>query len=362
MIKIFQPRFLYSAICVLCFIPGLASQAQDRSVVVHDPVMAKEGDTYYLFCTGNGISVKSSKDRVSWKNEAPVFEKTPDWVKSILPEFGRHMWAPDIFHHDGKYYLYYSVSAFGRNNSAIGVATSKTLDPESPDFGWEDQGMVVRSVPGRDLWNAIDPGIAIDEEGTPWMSFGSFWTGIKLVKLNDDLTGIATGADEEWHTLASRNRDFAVDERDAGDAANPELDYQSLYTPEQLQRNQTMKNSAIEAPFLFRKDDMWYLFVSWDRCCRGVNSTYKIVVGRSKNIRGPYLDKDGKRLVRGGGTIVSRGDEENWAAVGHNSAYTFDGTDYLVFHAYDRKDGGQAKLRIREIKWEDGWPSIDLGE
>ena len=64
--------------------------------------------------------------------------------------------------------------------------------------------MVVRSVPGRDMWNAIDPNVAIDESGTPWMAFGSFWTGIKLVKLNPDLTSIVTGPGEEWHTLASR--------------------------------------------------------------------------------------------------------------------------------------------------------------
>jgi len=362
MTAMFQPRFLYSMMCVLGLLPGLAAQAQDRSVVVHDPVIGKDGNTYYLFCTGEGISVKSSKDLVSWTDEAPVFKETPDWVKTVVPDFGGHMWAPDIFYRNGLYYLYYSVSAFGRNTSAIGVATSKTLNPESTDFGWQDHGIVVRSVPGRDLWNAIDPNVTIDEDGTPWMTFGSFWTGIKLVKLNSDLTGIATGDDEEWHTLASRNRDLAVDERDAGDSANPELDYESLYSPEQLQRNRDMKNGAIEAPFLFRKNDMWYLFASWDRCCRGVNSTYKIIVGRSKDIRGPYLDKDGNRLVRGGGTIIARGDSENWAAAGHPSAYTFDGTDYLVFHAYDRKDEGKPKLRIREIKWEAGWPVISLGE
>jgi len=194
------------------------------------------------------------------------------------------------------------------------------------------------------------------------MVFGSFWMGIKLVKLNGDLTSAAAGSSEEWHTLASRQRDFDVDERDAGDAANPELDYKSLYSPEQLKRNQTMQNGAIEAPFLFRKDGMWYLFASWDRCCRGVNSTYKIIVGRSQDIRGPYLDKDGKRLVRGGGTIVAVGDGENWAAAGHAAAYTFQGADYLAFHAYDLKDRGKAKLRVREIHWQDGWPAIDLGE
>jgi len=336
--------------------------AQDRDVEAHDPVIGKDGDTYYLFFTGKGIRVKSSKDLVSWKDEAPVFKHTPEWVTNVVPKFGGDIWAPDIFHHNGTFYLFYAVSAFGRNTSAIGVATNRTLNPKSPDFGWKDLGVVVRSVPGRDLWNAIDPNVTIDEHGTPWMTFGSFWMGIKLVKLNPDLTSIATGSDEEWHTLASRNRDPAVDDRDAGDSANPELDYKSLYSPGQLERNRSMKSGAIEAPFLFRKNGMWFLFASWDRCCQGVASSYKIIVGCAKDIRGPYLDKDGKRLVRGGGTIICRGDGKNWAATGHPAAYTFDGTDYLVFHAYDLKDQGKSKLRVREIHWIDGWPEVDPGE
>lgn len=354
----FRQRALSIAACTLTLFSGLTVQAQDRSVETHDPVIAKDGDTYYLFATGRGISVQSSTDMISWTPLAPVFSETPAWVSEVVPKFGGHMWAPDIFHHNGRYYLYYSVSAFGRNTSAIGCATSKTLDPSSPDFGWTDHGIVVQSVPGRDLWNAIDPNVAIDEDGTPWMTFGSFWTGIKLAKLTDDLTNVATGPGEEWYSLASRNRDYAVDDRDAGDSANPELDYDALYTQAQLHRNQNMESGAIEAPFLFHKDGWWYLFASWDRCCRGVDSTYKIIVGRSEDIRGPYFAKDGTRLVRGGGTLVSAGDPREWAATGHPAAYTFDGTDYLVFHAYDRKDHGKAKLRIRTMTWEDGWPKL----
>jgi arabinan endo-1,5-alpha-L-arabinosidase len=104
---------------------------------------------------------------------------------------------------------------------------------------------------------------------------------------------------------------------------------------------------------------MWYLFASWDRCCQGVRSTYKIIVGRSEDIRGPYLDREGERLVRGGGTLVSSGDGEDWAATGHPAAYTFDGADYLIFHAYDLKDRGKSKLRIREIQWVDRWPTVE---
>lgn len=352
-------KLLFPLICILLVLAGTVSRAQENGTITHDPVMAKEGDTYYLFYTGDGIRVKSSTDMKNWQELDPVFAGTPDWVLKSIPDFGGAMWAPDIFRKDGVYYLYYSVSAFGRNSSAIGVATNTTLDPASADYRWTDRGKVVESVPGRDMWNAIDPNVILDEEGTPWMTFGSFWMGMKLVKLNPDMTSVVSDSSQEWYTIAARERSFYVDDRDAGDAANPKLDYGSLYTTEQLAANQQMKNGAAEAPFLFKKGKYYYLFISWDRCCRGINSSYKILVGRSENIRGPYLDKSGKRLSRGGGSLIAAGNDE-WAAVGHQAAYTFDGKDFLIFHAYDLDDEGKPKLQIREIDWQNGWPAIKL--
>ena len=154
---------------------------------VHDPVMIQQGDTYYLFCTGFGISVFSSKDLKSWKKEASVFSKAPQWAMEAVPGFKGHIWAPDISYHNGLYYLYYAVSAFGKNTSCVGVAVNKTLDPSSPEFKWQDEGKVIQSVPGRDQWNAIDPNLVFDDHGTPWLAFGSFWEGLKLVQLNNDL-------------------------------------------------------------------------------------------------------------------------------------------------------------------------------
>lgn len=332
--------------------------AQSTSIPVHDPVMIKQDDTYYVFSTGKGITVWSSPDMKNWKRLDPVFDSAPDWTFELVPNYDNVEWAPDIAYHDGTYYLYYSVSQFGRNNSAIGVATNKTLDPNDPDFKWVDHGPVVQSVPGRDMWNAIDPNLAFDDQGTPWMSLGSFWEGLKIVKMDESLTDIARKP-QTWHTIAARHRYWKLDERDAGDAANPELNYDSLYTKKILEMNRNMENGAIEAPFIFKKNGYYYLFVSWDRCCRGVNSTYKIMVGRSKKITGPYLDRENKDMKFGGGTLVAKGNER-WAAVGHEAAYTFDGTDYLIFHGYDKTDDGKSKLIIREIKWENGWPTIDL--
>src|SRR5438876_3067872 len=178
-----------------------------RQTPVHDPVMIKEKGTYYLFCTGNGISVFSSKDMGNWRKEKPVFLKTPDWVIKAIPRFrGNSIWAPDISYHNGKYYLYYAVSAFGKNTSCIGLVVNKTLDTSSADYKWEDIGKVIQSVPGRDMWNAIDPNLIVDENNTPWLALGSFWNGMKLVKLTNDLSSVAQP--EQWYTIASRPRDF----------------------------------------------------------------------------------------------------------------------------------------------------------
>jgi arabinan endo-1,5-alpha-L-arabinosidase len=303
-----------------------------ESIPVHDPVMIKEGDTYHLFCTGMGISHWTSKDMKNWNREKPVFENPPKWAIEAIPGYKGHTWAPDIVFHNGLYYLYYSVSAFGKNTSCIGVVTNKTLNPKSKDFRWTDHGKVVQSVPGRDLWNAIDPNIVFDQDNQPWLTFGSFWAGMKLVKMNPDLLTIAEP--QVWHTISKRERSFKTHDEDPGEG-------------------------AVEAPFIFKKNGMFYLFVSFDHCCRGKESTYKIVVGRSDKVEGPYLDKDGVRLDEGGGSLVLEGNNE-WHGVGHNSAYTFDGKDYLIFHGYDASDEkGRSKLIIKDMKWDaKGWPVV----
>jgi arabinan endo-1,5-alpha-L-arabinosidase len=308
-----------------------ATPARTEQVEVHDPVMAREGDTFYVFSTGPGITIYGSDDLEHWRWKGRVFDGEPAWAKTAVPGFSGHLWAPDIFEHDGRWYLYYSVSAFGKNTSAIGVATSNSLDPDSPEYGWDDQGLVVQSVPGRDDWNAIDPAIVVDEEGNPWMSFGSFWSGIKLVKLAPDLLSLAEP--QAWHSLARRPRGAGADEEDAGEG-------------------------AVEAPYIIRNNGWYYLFVSFDKCCRGMDSDYKIMVGRSRSVTGPYVDRDGTPMLEGGGTLVLEGDDD-WVALGHNAAYTWNGSDWLVFHAYETADNGRQKLRILPMTWEDGWPAVD---
>ena len=222
------------------------------------------------------------------------------------------------------------MSAFGKNTSAIGLVTNTTLNPEDVNYKWEDQGIVIQSVPGRDLWNAIDPNLIFDENGTPWLDFGSFWSGLKMVKLNPDLKTLAKP--EAWHTIARRDRASDLKDEDAG-------------------------NAALEGPFIFTKGDYYYLFLSWDYCCRGEESTYKLVVGRSKSVTGPYVDKEGIELNKGGGSLVIEGNK-NWYGVGHNSVFTFDGKDYTFMHGYDASDKGLPKLIVKEITWIAGWPTV----
>ncbi|QIA06573.1 arabinan endo-1,5-alpha-L-arabinosidase [Draconibacterium halophilum] len=327
-------------ITLLAIILVLSGKVLAQNIVVHDPVMIKENDTYYLFCTGWGVSVWSSTDMVNWTEEKPVFKDTPKWALEAVEGFKGHIWAPDIAFLNDQYYLYYSVSSFGKNTSCIGLATNKTLDPNDPDFEWIDHGKVIQSFPGKTNWNAIDPNLIVDKDGTPYMSFGSFWDGLKLVKLTPDAKTVAENLND-IPTIASRKSSSyepnptSVDDNPVDAGAN-----------------------AIEAPFIFKKGDYYYLFASIDYCCKGVESTYKMIVGRSKEIPGPYLDKEGKDMATGGGNIILQGNK-NWHGVGHNSAYTFNGKDYLVYHAYDANDNGAPKLQIKELEWDSNdWPAV----
>lgn len=324
----------------LMLIVATVTFAQEKRISVHDPVMIKQDDTYYLFCTGRGISMISSTDLKTWKNEKPVFQKIPEWTFKAVEGFRGHMWAPDISFYKGKYYLFYSVSAFGKNTSCIGVASTKTLHTDSPDYGWEDHGLVIQSFPDSTNWNAIDPNLIIDEKGKPWLSYGSFWDGLQLVKLKDDLTGPAKG--QKPVTFCSRKPD------------------PKLPNPPSIDNNPVNAGgNAVEAPFIYKKGKYYYLFASFDYCCKGLRSNYKIAVGRSKKVQGPYLDKEGKSMRNGGGTIFMQGDAD-WSGLGHNAVVNMDNGDYIIFHAYDVHENGQSKLRIFQLGWDkDGWPFAD---
>lgn len=277
-----------------------------------------------------GIGMMSSDDMKTWKQEKAPLNPTPEWPKKYVPGYGGHTWAPDVIKVGDKWYLYYSCSTFYKNISAIGVATNKTLNPESPDYKWEDLGLVIYSEPGVNDWNAIDPNVIIDEKGTPWLNFGSFWDGIQLVELEKDMKT----PKGEPVTIARRR--------------NPE-------SVAHLQP--TANTNAIEAPFIIFNDGYYYLLASHDYCCKGISSNYNTVVGRSKSVTGPYLDKEGKPMTETGGTMLV-GEDKSYSGVGHCSAYKFGDKWYFAAHGYDKSENGASKLFLREIRWEDGWPVI----
>lgn len=297
---------------------------------VHDPVMAYENGRYYMFTTGFGVGMMSSDDLKTWKPGPAPLDPVPAWAKEYVPAYEGHTWAPDIIKVGNRWYLYYSCSTFGKNISAIGVAVNKTLDPDSPDYKWEDLGLVVRSQPGINDWNAIDPNVIIDGKGNPWLTFGSFWDGIQLVKLKKDMKTLAG----KPKTIARRRSPESV--AHLREAAN---------------------TNAIEAPFIISRDGYYYLFASHDYCCKGRDSNYKTIVGRSRSLDGPYLDKEGKDLADTGGTLIV-GESDKYSGVGHCAVYDFGGKWYFVAHAYDKARRGASKLFLKEIRWEEGWPVI----
>lgn len=329
-------------ILLLFFILTTAfSSAQElrTGISVHDPVMIRQDSIYYIFCTGRGIAMWSSVDKVHWKAEKPVFSEGPKWAQDAIPGFKDHIWAPDISYYNGLYYLYYAVSAFGKNTSCIGLATSPTLHTDDPAYHWTDHGKVIQSIPGKTNWNAIDPNLITDKDGTPYLAFGSFWEGLKIVKLTADRMHV-DGFIDNLPTIATRVRD------------------NSRVNPPSVDGNPVdAGGNAIEAPFIFRKGKYFYLFASIDYCCKGPKSTYKMIMGRSKNLLGPYIDEAGVAMNAGGGAIVLAGNKD-WYGVGHNAVCDFDGTDYLVFHGYDASDRGISKLRIEKLAWKNGWPEI----
>ena len=297
---------------------------------VHDPCIIRDGAYCYVFSTGTGIPVRRSRDLRAWEPIGSVFgPNMPDWVRREMPD-SRGAWAPDISFARERFQLYYAVSRFGSNHSVIGLASTKTLEPASPDYGWRDEGKVFESSPGQN-YNAIDPNFIQIAPDRAALTFGSFWSGIKLVFVDVRTGKPAPGA--RIYDLAQR----------------PSPD-------------------ALEAPFLIRHGDRYYLFVSFDLCCRGLSSTYNIRVGRSRDVTGPYIDREGRPMLAGGGTPVLMGqgreigpghcavlqDAPQVAAPGKAAKA---GQDYLVYHYYDWDAKGAARLQIRPLAWTpDGWP------
>ncbi|GAA1858717.1 glycoside hydrolase family 43 protein [Myceligenerans crystallogenes] len=305
---------------------------------IHDPalIVDEKSGTWYVYSTGlvnrekgGTIQVWSSHDGgTTWKSEGTVWDEIPAWIDEHFSDgdLPGNLWAPEIYEHDGTYYLYYSASRFGTNNSVTALATNTTLDPSDPEYEWVDQGAVVTSpnpIENGKTFNAIDAGIVEGDDGRHYMAIGSFWYGIFLVEIEFPGGKPVEGALADAKHLVDR----------------------------------FMPGNPVEAPYIYEHDGWYYLFVSFGFCCQGENSTYQVAVGRSRDVTGPYLDKEGRDMFGGGGTILL---EQHGAIVGPGGQSVHDGV--LAFHYYDAANEEIPyfpTLGLQRLGWADGWPVVD---
>jgi arabinan endo-1,5-alpha-L-arabinosidase len=284
------------------------------STFAHDPTMVKRPTGGYLLTyTAPGIGLKTSTDRTRFTDAGRAFPGGTPWANPYT-NGDANLWAPDVSYHNGRYWLYYSASSFGSSRSAIFLATSTT----GASGSWTNAGRVIEST-ATSGWNAIDPNLTVTPSGEWWLSFGSFWSGLKLIKLNP-----ATG-------LRDGNSLVALAER---------------FT----------NSKSVEAPHIYHRGGYYYLFMAFDFCCRGASSTYRTMVGRSRSITGPYTDRAGVALTAGGGTEILATHDAVFGP-GHPAVIADGGQDVLLYHYYTR--AGDARLGINLLGWTtDGWPSV----
>jgi beta-glucosidase len=314
-------RFCLQVVVLLVLAGTLFAEPQPLggSLSMSDPSsIIKCGGRYYVFGSGQGVPSKASSDLLTWSDGPRVFVTAPAWTGMAVHGFTGVFRAPDIVLQGGSYRLYYAVTIPDSKVSAIGLATSPTLDPSDPSHGWTDQGMVVSSSDSAD-YSAVDPSVTIDPAGRHWLAFGA--GGIKLIEL-DPATGQRISPNSPIFSLAFHD--------------------------------------SIEAGCLIHRGEFYYLFVNWGTCCLGVNSTSNIRVGRSSSVTGPYRDANGTNMLNGGGTLYLT-TQGRWIAPGQLGFLNDEGGQWICYHFYDGEASGAATLAIESMSWEaDGWPAWKL--
>jgi arabinan endo-1,5-alpha-L-arabinosidase len=272
---------------------------------------------YYTYGTGAGLPVLVSDDGWTWRRAGTLMEALPGGRPGpeVIERGGNNTWAPDVFRSGDKYFVYYSAPGT-QPKAAIGLLVGKTLDPESPDYGWEDAGPVVWSDGVEDS-NAIDPGVFRDPtNGSLWLTYGSYFGYIRLVEL-DPATGMRLHPDRPPVNIAINS----------------------------------------EASIMIARDGWYYLLVTHGSCCAGANSTYNIRMGRSRAVTGPFLDNMGIDMLKGGGKLFL-GSGGRYIGPGHFGLLDLgDGVQKFSLHyEADLDRGGISVLDIRPLLWRDGWP------
>jgi arabinan endo-1,5-alpha-L-arabinosidase len=304
------------AACLLALaVPIVALDGQPG---LHDPstVIAENGK-YYVYATGNGLPVSISDDGWTWRRAGGVMRAVPAGKPGpdVIARGGNNTWAPDVIRAGEKYFLYYAAPG-PQPKAAIGLLVGRTLDPESPDYKWEDAGPVVWSD-GIEDSNAIDPGVFRDPtNGTLWLTYGSYFGYIRLVELNPK-------------------------------------------TGQRLHPERKAVNIAInsEASIMIFRDGWYYLLVTHGSCCAGANSSYNIRMGRAKKVTGPFLDNMGIDMLKGGGKLFL-GSGARYVGPGHFGLLDL-GNGVQKFSCHYEADldrGGVSVLDIRPLLWRDGWP------
>ncbi len=278
--------------------------ALDGQVQIHDPsTIVQCNGKYYTYGTGGSCLVSDD----GWT-----------WRRGVSPKSasgGGRGAAPDIIHLGDRYYLYYATSG-GQPKAAINMIWSKTLDPNSPDYKWEDGG-IVASSDGVEFCNAIDPGVLLDPtDGKLWLVYGSYFGYIRLVQL-DPKTGRRIDPND-------KPVDIAIN---------------------------------CEASDMIYHDGWYYLLATHGSCCRGADSGYNIRVGRARKVTGPFLDHMGIDMLQGGGKLFV-GSGGRVIGPGHFGLLDLgDGVQKFSCHyEADLDRGGASALDIRPLLWKDGWP------
>lgn len=298
----------------------LVSRSYNNPVIAFsapDPTVIRAQDGYfYLYGTEDtrNMPIYRSKDMVSWEYMGTAFtnETRPTW------EGSHSLWAPEIRYFDGHYVLYYSWAKWGDEwNSNVGVAVS-----DSPTGPFIDKGCVI-DAQDMEVQNSIDQ-FFYEDGGKKYMFWGSF-RGIYATELTGD--GLRVKMNEDGTPVLKKR----------------------------------ICGNYFEAVNLYKKGEYYYLFASIGSCCEGAKSSYTTVVGRSKNILGPYLNKTGGDMLYDKYEVVLKGNSV-WAGPGHNSIIQVDddGVEWLIYHGYKKAEADNGRVVLLDrLHWtDDGWPYV----
>lgn len=290
---------------------------------VADPTVIRTDEGFYLYATQTNsywIPIYFSKDLVNWEFKRSAFRKATRPTEDVLPGGGA-FWAPEIRYINGKYVLYFSWAKWG--DGSISYTAVATSDSPVGDF-LNAKPLLITDDFGS---NCIDQ-FYYEEDGKKYMFVGSF-NGIYVTELTDDGLSVKRGAD-----------------------GKPVLKKQVC-------------GRAFEGTNIYKKGKYYYLFASINNCCpnNGMDSKYKVVVGCSENLLGPYVDRKGKDMLDNSWELVLEGDGETFFGPGHNSIIIPDdaGTDWMIYHSYVKENGtvgGRLGMLDRIVWSADGWPTI----